>query len=119
MIRHGSPPFLECSGRGDRRFSAFYARPRSINGLSIEEFYQMSKVFEDGSRASHWREAKGRRAVNAEECARIYERLWREWVEQEDLTGVLVQATGLSDIFGQPGHVCQATVLWKIRSEAL
>lgn len=49
MVRHGEAPFLECSSRGDQRFSAFSARLRSQGGRSIEEVYQAAKVFEDGS----------------------------------------------------------------------
>lgn len=120
MIRHGEPPYLECSSKGDKRFSAFYARPRSLHGRSIEEAYQALKVFEDGSGGYitelSWREAKGRRALNQDACASAYAQWWREWVEQEQLLPVLQAASGLSDIFGQPGHVCQATVLWEIRN---
>jgi len=37
--------------------------------------------------------------------------------EYPELIQVLRDATGLSDMFGQPGHACQATELWRIRSE--
>ncbi len=115
MIRVGVPPYLECSSRGDVRFSAFYARPKSLHGRSIEVAYQAAKKFEDDSTNLHWRRAKGRRAVNQEECAQLYRKWWREWVEEQKLMPVLLEATGLSDIFGQPGHLCQAEVLWEIR----
>jgi len=37
MIRHGEAPFLECSSKGDKRFSAFCAIIMSDDGLrSIE-----------------------------------------------------------------------------------
>jgi hypothetical protein len=49
MIQHGTAPFLECSSRGDRRFSAFAARIKSRGNKSIEEIYQAAKRFEDGS----------------------------------------------------------------------
>lgn len=116
MLRFGSPPYLECSGRGDRRFSAFYARPRSLNGRSIEEAYQASKVFEGGVTGLSWRIAKGLRATNAAECASLYRRWWEEWVREQNLLPVLKAASGLSDMFGQSGHVCQAEVLWEIRN---
>jgi len=115
MIKHGKAPFLECSSKGDRRFSAFYAR---VNGRSIEEQYQAAKRFEDGSTSLLWREAKGRNAVNQEEVCALYERLWRQYItENPELLQVLVNASGLSDVFGQEGHMCQATVLWNIRNE--
>lgn len=75
MIQHGEAPFLECSSRGDKRFSAFYARIKKYGNKTIEELYQAAKVFEDGSTGLTWREAKGRKAVNAEETARLYRKL--------------------------------------------
>lgn len=114
MIRHGEAPFLECSSRGDKRFSAFFAR---VNGRSIEEQYQAAKVFEDGKTGLGWREAKGRKPVNAEAVATLYSALWDQYIaEHPELLKVLQAATGLSDMFGQPGHVCQATELWRIRN---
>lgn len=116
MIRHGAPPYLECSSRGDHRFSAFYAR---VGERTIEEQYQAAKIFEDGSFGS-WRQAKGHRAVNQADCADLYRQLWERYIaEHPELLEVLVQATGLSDIFGQVGHVCQATELWRIRAARL
>jgi len=118
MIRHGQPPYLECSSRGYKPFSAFYARIN--NAISIEELYQRFKIFEDGSTNISWREAKGRRAVNAEEATVYYKELWRTYLEQNpDLVPHLLAAKGLSDMFGQEGHVCQATVLWELREEML
>lgn len=117
MIRHGEAPYLECSTRGDRRFSAFGAK---VYGATIEELYQLSKVFADGTSPTNWREGKGRHAVNAEALAELYELLWRFYLAQHSyLLSVLQEASGLSDLFGQKGHVCQATVLWKIRNELL
>ena len=116
MIRVGDPPYLECSSRGDKRFSAFYARPRILGGKSIEEAYQAMKVFADGTTGLTWREAKGRQALNHEACAAAYIVWWRAWVEEQILLPVLKAASGLSDTFGQPGHVCQATVLWDLRN---
>ncbi|CAG0982133.1 MAG: hypothetical protein OIN86_09920 [Candidatus Methanoperedens sp.] len=115
MLNYGKSPFLECSSRGDKRFSAFYAR---INGRSIEEQYQAAKVFTDGSTGLHWRKAKGRKATNAAECAALYERLWRQYIsEHPELLDVLKKASGLSDMFARPGSVNQAATLWKIRCE--
>ncbi len=68
MIVYGKAPFLECSSRGDKRFSAFYAK---VNGRTIEEQYQEVKIFEDGSTGLNWKYAKGRRAINAVECAAL------------------------------------------------
>jgi hypothetical protein len=274
MLRFGHPPYLECSSRGDKRFSAFYAKPSSGNGKSIEELYQASKKFRfalweneiktelrgadlplmeerldlsslrddkhpyrnkdiekfsrcnkliargsessstalyaktvDSSKVNQtdykssdvvgisaegnrndaiapdfiliqlamdagviiitddrqnrerpyntgerrvadfletngYREiadgggvwfptyclgsgrsikyAKGKHPINYSEVQKYYENLWREYInEHPELLAVLQNATGLSDIFGQPGCVCQAEVLWKIRNESL
>lgn len=117
MIRHGEPPYLECSSKGDRRFSAFSARLRSQGGKSIEDVYQASKVFSDGSTGLGWREAKGKRAVNMDEVRRIYSMLWDQYIcENPGFLPVLRAASGLSDVFGQAGNACQATELWRIRN---
>jgi len=115
MIQHGRAPFLECSTRGDRRFSAFCAYLR--NGKSIEELYQAYKIFPGGVSGLTWREAKGRVALNMEDCRIYYSRLWDMYIEQNpDLLPVLHAASGLSDMFGKKGHCCQATELWRIRN---
>ena len=117
MIRHGEPPFLECSSKGDKRFSAFYARIRKRGNRSIEEIYQAAKVFDDGQTGLSWREAKGRFPVNQEDVTRLYYALWVEYLQENpELVEVITAASGLSDIFGQPTHNCQASVLWDIRA---
>ncbi|MDN7537017.1 hypothetical protein [Burkholderia cenocepacia] len=120
MIRVGEPPYLECSSRGDKRFSAFYARVQRYGGRSIEDLYQASKVFEDGATGLSWKQAKGRRAVNQERCARYYTHLWATYIcEHPELWPILRAASGLSDMFGQAGHCCQAVELWRIRAALL
>lgn len=115
MIKHGEPPYLECSTRGDRRFSPFCAV--TDNGQSIEEVYQAAKIFEDGTTGLSWREAKGRKPINQEYCNKLYTELWDAYIKKfPELLEVLKQATGLSDMFGQPGYPCQATELWRIRN---
>lgn len=115
MLTYGKPPFLECSTRGDKRFSPFYA---IVNGRSIEEQYQAAKIFEDGSTGLNWKKAKGRRATNMNECAILYEKLWRQYIsEHPGLVDILKRAYGLSDMFATKGSVNQAEVLWKIRNE--
>jgi len=117
MLKFGKAPFLECSSKGDKRFSAFNARVYK-DGLilSIEEFYQYSKVFEDGSTGLHWRAAKGRKPVNIEECRKLYSELWDLYFEQNpNLLDVIKNYTGFSDIFGQEGHCCQAEEIYRIR----
>lgn len=116
MMRFGDAPYLECSSRGDKRFSAFYAKISSRGGAVIEAIYQASKVFEDGSTGLPWQEARGRMPMNADEVRELYSRLWDEYIaENPELADVLIAASGLSDIFGRYGHACQAEELWRIR----
>ena len=115
MIKHGEAPYLECSSKGDKRFSAFYA---VVFGDTIEAHYQAYKILEDYSTGHTWREVKGKKAVNQGACNRRYAHLWDSYIKQNpELMQVLKEATGLSDIFGQNGHCCQATELWRIRNE--
>lgn len=118
MIRHGTAPFLECSSKGDRRFSAFSARLRVCYGNSIENLYQGAKIFADGSTGLDWRTAKGKLPANIDDVRAYYSALWDAYIiENPHLIPVLVATTGLSDIFGQPGSACQATELWRIRGK--
>jgi hypothetical protein len=117
MIRHGQAPFLECSTKGDKRLSAFCA---IVNGKSIEAQYQAAKVFSNGVTGLPPQAAKGKHFVNVKECAELYSRLWDEYIRHNpELLYTILNATGLSDIFGQPFHVCQATELWRIRQDYL
>jgi hypothetical protein len=112
MVTHGEPPYLECSSLGDKRFSAFFAY---VNGISIEEQYQSAKEFDRP--VLHWRHAKGKKANNQEYVTALYAMLWNVYIEQNPhLLEVLKAASGLSDEFGQEGHCCQATELWRIRN---
>lgn len=114
MIKHGVAPFLECSTSGDRRFSAFVAM---VHGVTIETRYQAAKIFSDGQTGLSWQLAKGRAAVNQEEVQWLYGLLWDIYIaEHPELLFELREASGLRDIYGQPGHVCQATELWRIRN---
>lgn len=123
MIRVGEPPYLECSTRGDKRFSPFYARPSCLRGFSIEDAYHACKVFDDGTTGLGWREAKAKRraghaVMNQDECNQLYSQLWDSYIiENPQLLAELRLASGLSDMFGQPGGPCQALELWRIRNE--
>ena len=119
-VRFGTAPYLECSSRGDKRFSAFCAPIRCYGNRTIEIIYQASKIFEDGSTNLDWREAKGRAPVNIEYCQELYRNLWHIYIsENPKLSLVLVEASGLSDMFGQKNHNCQAEILWHIRNRLL
>jgi hypothetical protein len=112
MLRFGEAPYLECSSKGDRRFSAFYAR---VFGRSIESLYQAHKVFEDGSSDLSIKTAKGRKPVNVDQCRTYYSWLWMYYFkENPELFEVIKKYRGFSDIFGQAGHACQAEEIYKI-----
>lgn len=120
MIRHGEPPYLEASTKGDTRFSALVARIAGRNFNTIEELYQGKKRFADGSTGLAWRDAKGKRAENQEECAAFYDQLWLEYLNENPyLIPILLEATGISDVFGQQGSCCQASTLWMLREKFL
>jgi hypothetical protein len=117
MVRHGIAPFYECSSKGDRRFSAFYAR---LDGKSIEEIYQGAKVFHGGLTGLSPQQAKGKRAQNMDEVRKLYSDLWDRYIaENPKLLDILLKVPGLSDVFGTPGNACQATELWRIRAAHL
>lgn len=115
MLKYGIAPYLECSSKGDKRFSAFYARINAYGGKTIEEIYQASKVFADGSTGLSTKEAKGRQAVNMAYCHDLYSDLWDTYfMENPELLDVVYRHKGFSDIFGQPDHCCQAAEIYKI-----
>lgn len=120
MIKHGQPPYLECSTKGDRRFSPFCCYIMYGDKFdSIENHYQRTKVFSDGTYGLDWRQAKGRTPVNQAFCSSLYSILWDKYIEEHpELLLVLKQQTGLSDMFAREGYPCQATELWRIRNKS-
>ncbi len=122
MVTRGEAPFLECSTKGDTRFSPFYARPSCLGGHSIEDAYHAAKVFEDGTTGLGWRAAKeyrlaGHTIVNQDELNEMYAVLWDAYIDENpELLDVLKTATGLSDMFGREPGPCQAIELWRIRN---
>jgi len=120
MIKIGKEPYLECSSKGAKQFSAFYAKMHGppFYGKSIEDIYQAAKVFEGGVTGLTWKEAKGKAPINIGEVHKLYRGLWRTYLLNNPCYWEeLKNASGLSDMFGQEGHVCQATVLWELREE--
>jgi hypothetical protein len=116
MVRHGEPPYLECSSKGDKRFSAFYARVNK-HGDTIENLYQGAKIFADGRTGLSWREAKGLKPVNGEYTRWLYSYLWDTYFEENpQLFDVVEFFNGFADTFGQVGHCCQATEIHRIVS---
>lgn len=117
ILSFGTEPFLECSSKGDKRFSAFYAK---VKGQSIEDRYQACKMFEDGTTGYTWKEVKGKKPVNIEECREMYSKLWNMYFEENpELLEVIKKYNGFTDIFGQKDHACQAEEIYKIRKSTV
>lgn len=73
------PLGYECSGRGDRRFSALYAR--LPDGRTIEEAYQLD-VKGYRVHGNDWRLGKGKPPLRRDvDLYAAYLSLWREWAE--------------------------------------
>ncbi len=120
MLSFGTDPILECSSKGDKRFSAFYARIKRRGNKTIEELYQSRKMFEGGISGLSIKEAKGKRPINTDDCQSFYTLLWREYFDENpEFLIELSQFNGFSDIFGQRGHVCQAEEVYRICKERL
>ena len=108
----------ECSSKGDKRFSAFFAR--LPDGHSIEHHYQVNvKGY------SSIEEGKGKPPLKKMSRDALYERyldLWRQWAalhpaEIEDLRFHALQFGGvLRDRFAT-SHVNQARALAQILNE--
>lgn len=114
-VRVGESPFLECSSKGDKRFSAFYARINRFGGRTIEEIYQSAKRFGKDNKALPLWQAKGRRANNMEEVSRLYDKLWLIYLlENRELIDELRKYRGFSDVFGRRNCQCQALTIYKI-----
>lgn len=119
MLKRGESPFLECSSRGDKRFSPFFAYIRGYS-KSIENLYQGAKIFPDGQTNLNWKEAKGKQCINQDEVRELYDILWEQYIiENPELQKVLISQSGLSDMFGTEGNTCQADTLWRIREKLI
>lgn len=115
MLKCGFAPYIECSSKGYKPLSAFYARINGRGGKTIEEIYQAAKIFEDGSTGLGWKAAKGKKPVNHEYVSDLYQELWEEYFkENPELYRVIERYQGFSDMFGQKGHNCQASAIYKI-----
>lgn len=117
MIKVGKEPYLECSSKGDKRFSAMYARIKALDNKTIEEIYQASKIFTDGKTGLSVKECKGKKAINMDEVSKLYEKLWELYLkENPELIEELLKYNGYTDIFGKEGCQCQAKSIYRIVS---
>lgn len=112
---------LECSSKGDKRFSAFYAKVKAFGKYdSIENHYQLAKRFGEEAPKT-WRDAKGKTPTHIELNGREYElRLLSQWykllwLKYLDLNPALAQYASqfdeFNDIFKGKSLNCQADVI--------
>lgn len=126
MYSIGFAPFLECSSKGDKRFSAFYAKLNC--GKSIEKIYQEGKIFLiDGKEVTGLSpmEAKalqklGHVATNQVQMRDLYVKLWDDYFEENpNLIEVILKYRGFTDIFGEHGRACQAEEVYRIWTDVM
>lgn len=119
MIEVGYAPYLECSSRGEKRLSAYFARIKRRGNKTIESLYQARKLFLiDGELVSGLsiKEAKGKKPLNLADCKEMYSKYWDEYFQENPhLLNLIKQYNGFSDIFGKEGSVCQAIEIYRIR----
>jgi hypothetical protein len=110
---------LECSTRGDKRFSALVARVRVAGyWATIEEHYQLSKRFKGSPAPTTWREGKGKapdylvvvgRHIPESLKRAFYDMLWVKYLDAHpDLVEYAKLFDDYSDCFARPGGVSQA-----------
>lgn len=107
---------LECSSRGDKRFSAFYARLKKFNGKSIEEIYQNSKRDENGNIPGKGRKvycmAWEGKYYKPELLSRLYKYLWKVYFEENpNLLEYASKFDTFTDMFRGKCINCQADVI--------
>jgi len=112
----------EVSSRGDRRFSALYAR--LDDGRTIELAYQLDVKGYRGLGATDWRASKGRPPVapmTRDELWLAYLALWQQWAAENPATidDLCRKSAGrvLTDRFAST-PISQARALDVIRREA-
>jgi hypothetical protein len=115
-----SPNGYEVSSKGDRRFSAFYAKLDAFDGDSIEEVYQTDvkgyKTIDEG---------KGKPPLNnmtKEESYEAYKGLWVQWAKENPalIEELRVKSAGkvLTDMFATT-DINQARALSEILNEGV
>jgi hypothetical protein len=119
---------LECSSKGDKRFSAFYAQVEVFDVVdSIENHYQLSKRFGNDIKPRHWKECKGRKPshfmigrhrYDLSLFSLWYKSLWLKYFEQNpDLLVYIGQFDEFNDMFKGKSLNCQADVIRDIANK--
>jgi hypothetical protein len=123
----GAPPYLDCSSRGDKRFSADHARILGQDRATIAELYESAKRYRPGhplvdtqGAPIDWRKIRGIRPVNLFEVKSLYRSLWESYFEERpDLVEILCRSSGLCDTLTPKWQITPIFVLWDIRKKLL
>lgn len=113
-----SKPYYECSSKGDRRFSALYARLE--DGRSIEEHYQCDVKGHDPG-GTNWRLGKGKPPLDrGVDTLGKYRGLWFRYLmlnpQLVDELAVILKTHTLRDQFAR-GAINQADALTWIMAQ--
>lgn len=114
---------LECSSKGDKRFSAFYAKIEVYNKLdSIENHYQLCKRFGDKI-PKNWCETKGKtpthicinnKKLDVKFLTQYYYLLWCKYLDNNPgLVKIAKEYDNFNDMFRGKSVNCQADVIKK------
>lgn len=113
---------LECSSKGDKRYSAFYAKIKLFSKYdSIENHYQLCKRIGDFVPTT-WRDVKGKKPthihINGKDydlkyTVAFYELMWVKYLNEHlDLVEYAKQFDDFHDMFkSKNAIVCQADVI--------
>ncbi len=110
----------ECSSKGDKRFSAFYARLE--DGRTIEQHYQCDvKGYDPGG--TNWKLGKGKPPLNpATDTLREYRALWWKYLKRNPDLAIFIKTqieNGfiLTDRFAN-GPINQAdAITWLVKNK--
>lgn len=107
---------LECSSKGDKRFSAFYAYVKKYGNRSIEDIYQSSKRDEYNKIPGKGKKVKymfWEGKYYSPEClSRLYKHLWKVYFEENpNLLEYASKFDTFTDMFRGKCINCQADVI--------
>ncbi len=114
---------LECSSKGDKRFSAFYAKVKAFGKYdSIENHYQLCKRFGEFVPET-WKDAKGKTPTHFElngveydlkYLSMWYDMLWLKYLDENPgLVEYASQFDDFGDMFKGKSINCQADTIRK------
>ena len=109
---------LECSSKGDKRFSAFYARISFYGEIdTIENIYQSVKRDENGNKVGKGKKVHhiviNNKVLNVKYLTPLYKMLWVKYLDNnKNLVTYAMQYDDYSDMFKGKNVVnCQADVI--------